>query len=247
MTSASAIEWTEFTWNPVTGCTKVSPGCKNCYALSMANRLHAMGAPGYHNGFALSLMDERIEQPLKRRKPTMYFVNSMSDLFHEGVTDEFIGSVLDVISQCPQHTFQILTKRAERLPSYFKNQELPKNIWLGVSVENRYHGVPRISFLRKVNASIRFLSIEPLLEDLGKIDLSDIGWVVVGGENSSQARPMEREWVTNIRDQVIRAKIPFFFKQWGTYGPDGVKRSKKRNGRLLDGKIYNEFPEESAF
>lgn len=168
MTTQSAIEWTEQTWNPVTGCTKISPGCKHCYAETMARRLQAMGVRGYQNGFSLTRLPERLAEPLKRRKSTVYFVNSMSDLFHEKVPNTFIRQVFDVIRQTPQHTYQILTKRANRLPKFFSRYEAPQNVWLGVSVENRKHGLPRIDSLREIRARIRFLSVEPLLEDIGK-------------------------------------------------------------------------------
>ena len=181
MATQSTIEWTEQTWNPTTGCTKVSPGCKNCYAEVMARRLHAMGAPGYENEFKLTVHENRLEQPLLRKKPTTYFVNSMSDLFHEAVSDKFLDRVFSIIETTPHHTYQILTKRAERLPEYFARRACPQNVWLGVSVEDKKYGVPRIDHLRKVDAHIRFLSVEPLLEDLGRINLSDIHWVIVGG------------------------------------------------------------------
>jgi len=176
MAQSSDIEWTESTWNPVTGCTKISPGCKHCYAETMAKRLQAMGARGYENGFGLTLLPERLAEPLKRKKPTVYFVNSMSDLFQEEVPDTFVRQVFDVIRQTPQHTYQILTKRADRLPEFFSHYDAPRNAWVGVSVENRKHGLPRIDALREITAQIRFLSIEPLLEDLGKINLHGIHW-----------------------------------------------------------------------
>lgn len=242
MSTYSDIEWTEQTWNPVTGCTKVSPGCKHCYAEVMARRLKAMNAAGYEDGFALRLMPERLEQPLRRRKPTVYFVNSMSDLFHEDVPDEYIDRVMEVITKTPQHTYQILTKRAERIRDYFSSRPVPSNVWLGVSVEDRKYGLPRIPYLRSVAAKVRFLSVEPLLEDLGEFDLSGIDWVIVGGESGYKARPMKMEWVRNVQAECDAAQVPFFFKQWGVWGEDGVKRSKKANGRLLDGRLYEEYP-----
>jgi len=242
MATQSEIEWTEQTWNPVTGCTKISPGCKHCYAETMAKRLNAMGVRGYENGFNLTLVPERLHQPLRRKKPTVYFVNSMSDLFHEDVPGVFIQQIFDVISQTPQHTYQILTKRADRLPKFFGKNEVPKNAWLGVSVENKRHGLPRIAELRKISAQIRFLSVEPLLEDLGNIDLSGIHWVIVGGESGSKARPMKQEWVVNIQRQCEQQDVAFFFKQWGGWGADGKKRAKKQNGRLLMGKTWDEMP-----
>ena len=242
MSTQSRIEWTEQTWNPTTGCTKISPGCKHCYAETMARRLEAMGAPGYENGFALTLHPERLPQPLKRRKPTLYFVNSMSDLFHEEVPDSFIDQVFSVIRQTPHHTYQILTKRADRLPEYFAGRACPGNVWLGVSVEDREYGLPRIEHLRKVDAKVRFLSVEPLLEDLGKLDLHGIHWVIVGGESGPKARPMAPEWVEGVRQQALEADVAFFFKQWGTWGADGKRRNKKANGRELNGRTWDESP-----
>lgn len=238
----SKIEWTEQTWNPVTGCTKVSPGCKHCYAETMSKRLQAMGAPGYRNGFELSLMPERLEQPLLRRKPTMYFVNSMSDLFQDEIPEEYIDRVMEVISSTPQHTYQILTKRSENMSSYFSSRKVPNNAWLGVSVEDKKYGKPRIHDLLSIDARIRFLSIEPLLEDLGRIRLRGIHWVIVGGESGSRARPMKEEWAINIRNQCIKSGAAFFFKQWGAWGSDGKQRNKKANGRVLDGKIWDMIP-----
>lgn len=239
----SSIEWTEYTWNPVTGCTKVSPGCKHCYAETMSRRLVAMGAAGYENGFKLTMHPERLEQPLKRKAATTYFVNSMSDLFHEEVTDAFIDQVLDVCRRTPQHTYQVLTKRAERLPKFFERRQVPPNVWLGVSVEDRKYGVPRIAELQKVkSAAVRFLSVEPLLEDVGKLDLRGIHWVIVGGESGASARPMKSAWADNVRSQAVAQGVAFFFKQWGAFGPDGVRRSKKVNGRELGGRRWDELP-----
>ncbi|HEX6707357.1 MAG TPA: phage Gp37/Gp68 family protein [Albitalea sp.] len=238
----SSIEWTEHTWNPVTGCTKLSPGCKHCYAETMARRLHAMGAAGYEKGFQLALHPERLQQPLQRKRPTTYFVNSMSDLFHEGVPDAYIDQVLDVCDRTPWHTYQVLTKRGDRLPQFFGSRRCPANVWLGVSVEDRKYGVPRIAELRKVMAAVRFLSVEPLLEDLGPLDLSGIHWVIVGGESGTKARPMKAEWADGVRRQAAAQGVAFFFKQWGAWGPDGVRRDKKRNGRELGGRRWDEFP-----
>lgn len=246
MATQSRIEWTEQTWNPTTGCTKISPGCKHCYAETMAHRLHAMGAPGYEDGFQLTLHPERLSQPLNRKKPTVYFVNSMSDLFHEDIPDSFLDQVMDVIRGTPQHTYQILTKRAERLPGYFANRDCPPNVWLGVSVEDRHYGLPRIDQLRQVDASIRFLSVEPLLEDLGPMNLDGIHWVIVGGESGPKARPMQAEWVANVQRQAEAAGTAFFFKQWGTWGADGRKRGKKANGRVFKGKTWDETPTLAA-
>lgn len=243
MSTNSKIEWTEQTWNPTTGCTKISPGCKYCYAEVMARRLHAMGADGYENGFKLALHPKRVVQPLARRKPTVYFVNSMSDLFHCDVPDTFLDEVFAVIEKTPQHTYQILTKRADRLPEYFADRRCPPNAWLGVSVEDRAYGLPRIDHLRRVNAQVRFLSVEPLLEDLGDFDLAGIHWVIVGGESGHKARPMQEAWVASIKRQADKAGAAFFFKQWGGWGADGVKRHKKANGRLLSGRTWDAFPE----
>lgn len=242
MSTASRIEWTEQTWNPTTGCTKVSDGCRNCYAEVMARRLHAIGVPGYENNFKLTLQRSRLSQPLSRRQPTLYFVNSMSDLFHRDVSDEYLDQVFDVIRATPQHTYQILTKRARRLPRYFAQRECPSNAWLGVSVENRRSGLPRIDDLRRTTARVKFLSIEPLLEDLGDFDLNGIDWVIVGGESGHQARPMRASWARNVKRQCAAAGVAFFFKQWGRFGQDGVSRSKGRNGRELDGRIYDAMP-----
>ncbi len=237
------IEWTEETWNPTTGCTKVSEGCKFCYAEAMAKRLQAMGMRGYKNGFKFSLMPERLMQPYKKKKPTKYFVNSMSDLFHEEMPDEFLDKIFDVIEKTPQHIYQVLTKRDKRMSEYFNNKSVPKNVWLGVTAENIRDGLPRIDSLRTLKATVKFLSIEPLLEDLGKINLKGIDWVIVGGESGPKARQMKEEWAVNIKQQCDKAKVPFFFKQWGTWGADAVKRNKKANGRILQGKIWEAYPE----
>lgn len=242
MSTQSRIEWTEQTWNPTIGCTKVSPGCKHCYAETMAKRLQAMGVHGYEDGFRLTLMPERLAEPLERRKPTVYFVNSMSDLFHEKVPFEYIRRVFDVMARAPQHTFQVLTKRAERMARFCRDVEVSPNVWLGVSVENRKYGVPRIDVLRNIDVGIRFLSVEPLLEDLGRIDLSGINWVIVGGESGRKARPMKPEWVDGIKRQCDQADVAFFFKQWGTWGADGQKRSKGANGRRYRGREWDNMP-----
>lgn len=243
MATNSKIEWTEQTWNPVTGCTKISPGCKYCYAEVMAKRLQAMGAPGYENGFRqITLMHERLGQPIARKKPTVYFVNSMSDLFHEEVPFEFIDKVFNTIRLTPQHAYQILTKRAERMNEYFQTRFVPDNAWLGVSVEDKKYGLARIPYLQAINAKTRFLSIEPLLEDLGRFSLRGIRWVIVGGESGTKARPMEESWVLKIRDRCERSDIDFFFKQWGSWGQDGIKRNKSANGRVLEGKTWDMIP-----
>lgn len=243
MATQSTIEWTEQTWNPTTGCTKISPGCKHCYAEVMARRLHAMGAHGYENEFELTLHEGRLVQPLVRKKPTTYFVNSMSDLFHEDVPLDYVTKVFDVIERAHWHTFQILTKRADRLEAFFAGKTAPRNAWLGVSVEDRKYGLPRIDHLRRVDAAIRFLSVEPLLEDVGLMDLTNIHWVIVGGESGPKARPMRIEWVDSIRGQCEDAGVAFFFKQWGGWGADGVKRAKKYNGRELHGRTWDQMPD----
>lgn len=208
----------------------------------MAKRLQAMRVNGYENGFALVLLPNRLEEPLKRTKPTVYFVNSMSDLFHEEIPDDYIRQVFEVIRQAPQHTFQVLTKRAERMAKFFKNYEPPQNAWLGVTVEDRSFGKPRLDWLRQVPAHIRFVSVEPLLEDLGRLDLQGIHWVIVGGESGPKARPMQQEWVLNIKRQCDEQRSAFFFKQWGGWGVDGKKRAKKQNGRLLQGRTWDAVP-----
>jgi protein gp37 len=242
MSNTTSIEWTEQTWNPTTGCTKISPGCKHCYAETMALRLQAMGMSGYENGFALSLMPDRLTQPLLRKKPTMYFVNSMSDLFHEGIPYEYLDKVFSIILATTQHTYQILTKRADRMSDYFATRKVPDNAWLGVTAEDIEFGIPRIRTLQNIHARVRFLSCEPLLEDIGIIDLSGINWVIVGGESGSKARPMREHWVLSIKNQCERHNVAFFFKQWGTWGADGIKRNKHANGRLLLGEIWSQYP-----
>jgi protein gp37 len=208
----------------------------------MAARLKAMETPGYENGFKLTLLPKRLDEPLRRKKPTVYFVNSMSDVFHENVPFAYIDKIFRIIGLTPQHTYQILTKRAARMAKYFATRAVPQNAWIGVSVEDRKHGVPRIDYLRKVNAKVRFLSVEPLLESLGDIDLSEIHWVIVGGESGPKARPMREEWVEEIRLRCERDNIAFFFKQWGGWGADGKKRAKKKNGRVLDGRVFDQMP-----
>lgn len=246
MSQASRIEWTEATWNPTVGCTKISAGCKHCYAETMAKRLKAMGTPGYEQGFRLSLLPERLQEPINRKRPTVYFVNSMSDLFHQAVPDTYIDSVFEVIRKTPHHTYQILTKRADRMARYFASKVAPRNAWLGVSVENRRHGIPRIDELRTVPAFVRFLSVEPLLEDIGEVNLLGIDWVIVGGESGPKARPMKLDWVLSIQRQARAQGATFFFKQWGGWGVDGKKRSKKANGRLLRGRTWDDMPQPAA-
>jgi protein gp37 len=201
-----------------------------------------MGARGYERGFKVTLHPDRLEWPLERRTPTVWFVNSMSDLFHEKVPDAFIDSVLDTIRRSPQHTYQILTKRADRLPGFFASRTVPNNVWLGVSVEDRKYGVPRIDHLRKIQARVRFLSVEPLLQELGELNLVGIHWVIVGGESGTKARPMRPEWVHSVKRQCEAAGVAFFFKQWGAWGADGRKRSKSANGRHFDGRTWSDYP-----
>ncbi len=234
MATYSAIEWTESTWNPVTGCTKVSPGCKHCYAERMAKRLQAMGHASYANGFALTLQERNLELPLSWKRPQRIFVNSMSDLFHEGVPDEFILRVFDVMRRADWHCFQVLTKRSERLARMDPILKWEPHIWMGVSVENAKYTY-RIDYLRGTGAHVRFLSLEPLLGPLPDLDLNDIDWAIVGGESGPGARPMAEEWVKDIRDQCVRSGVAFFFKQWGG-------TNKKKTGRLLDGCTWDEMP-----
>jgi len=240
---ARKIEWTEKTWNPSAGCTKISSGCKNCYAETMAIRLQTMAVEGYENGFNFNTVPSRLNDPFKRKKPTVYFVNSMSDIFHEDMPEDYLNKIFNVIVETPHHTYQILTKRADRMFQYLSQREIPKNIWLGVTVDNRKEGLPRIEKLRQLQASVLFLSVEPLLEDLGKMNLEKIDWVIVGGESGNKARPMEKSWVVNIKKQCEEKDIAFFFKQWGTWGADKVKRNKKLNGKEIDGKIWQQYPE----
>jgi protein gp37 len=235
---SSKIEWTESTWNPVTGCTKISAGCANCYAERMARRLQAMGQENYINGFQVTMHRHVLDLPLHWKKPQMIFVNSMSDLFHEEITTEFIREVFQVMRKADWHIFQVLTKRSTRLMEISKDIGWPKNVWMGVTVENSDCAV-RIDHLRKVPAAVRFLSMEPLLGPVPDMNLSGIDWVIVGGESGPGARPMDDSAVLDIRDQCHAAGVRFFFKQWG-----GV--NKKKAGRLLDGKLYDEMPREAA-
>lgn len=232
--TATSIEWTQATWNPVTGCTKISAGCLNCYAERMASRLKAMGQPNYKNGFSLTCHPHMLDIPKRWRKPRLIFVNSMGDLFHKDVPFKFIQDVFDVIQSTPRHTYQLLTKRSERLAELSHALPWPKNLWMGVSVESQAE-IKRIDQLRQVPAEIRFLSIEPLLGPLVSLDLEGINWVIVGGESGPKARPMREEWVREIKAQCYDSQVPFFFKQWG-----GVR--KKLAGRQLDGKTWDEMP-----
>jgi len=230
----SHIEWTETTWNPVTGCTKISAGCKNCYAERMAKRLQAMGMERYKNGFDVTLHEDIVELPLRWRQPRLIFVNSMSDLFHKDVPFPFIERIFLVMKECQQHTFQILTKRSTRLAEIASDLPWPENVWMGVSVENA-STVDRVADLVRTHAKVRFLSIEPLLGPINSIPLDEIHWVIVGGESGPGARPMRQEWVESILRQCRRKDVPFFFKQWG-----GTR--KNRTGRILHGTTYDEMP-----
>jgi protein gp37 len=243
MANKTKIEWTDATWNPVRGCTKISPGCKHCYAEVFAERFRGVPGHPYEQGFDLRLIPEKLDEPLKWTQPRMVFVNSMSDLFQPGVPDNYIVKVAAVMDLAKWHTFQILTKRSRRMQELLNSKlsfaAQSSHIWWGVSVENRRDGLPRIDDLRSAKANVRFLSVEPLLEDIGAINLSGINWVIVGGESGPGARPMRREWVISVRDQCRRADVPFFFKQWG-----GVQKSKF--GRELDGETYDEYPSSSS-
>jgi protein gp37 len=235
------IEWTDKTWNPITGCTKISAGCANCYAEIMSKRLQAMKQDKYKNGFILTMHNDVLDEPIKWKKPHTIFVCSMSDLFHENVPFSFIDKVMETIKSTPQHNYQILTKRANRMAEYFSDKIIPKNAWLGVTVDIA-SSKSRIDFLRNLNAPIKFLSCEPLLEDLGDMNLDGIDWVIVGGESGAKARPMKEEWVQSIKVQTEKQGSAFFFKQWGTWGSDGIKRNKKANGKLINGKVYQAMP-----
>ncbi len=238
MAQASSIEWTESTWNPVTGCTKISPGCAHCYAQRMAKRLKAMGQTRYRNEFKVTLQADALETPLRWKRPRMIFVNSMSDLFHEDVPTEYIIECFSVMEKAAQHTFQVLTKRPERAAAMGDNLPWPKNVWMGTSVENADF-TSRVHSLVETRSAIRFLSIEPLLGPIPRLPLRGIHWVIVGGESGPAARPMESKWVFQIRDRCVRRNVPFFFKQWG-----GV--NKKKAGRLLDGQTWNGMPNISC-
>lgn len=234
MAQNSRIEWTEATWNPITGCTKISPGCKHCYAERMAKRLQAMGVPQYTNGFKLTLHPEALQLPLRHRKPRTFFVNSMSDLFHKDVPLSFIRQIFEVMESAPQHTFQVLTKRPELAAQHAPKLPWPQNVWLGTSVENAMY-THRIETLTTVPAAVRFLSLEPLLGPIPNLPLKGVQWVIVGGESGPGARPIKEDWVTAIRDRCLSHGVPFFFKQWG-----GV--NKKKTGRLLEGRIWDQMP-----
>ncbi len=239
MSEHSSIEWTDATWNPIRGCTKISPGCAHCYAETFAERFRGVPGHPYEQGFDLRFVPEKLAEPLRWTQPKMVFVNSMSDLFHCDVPDEYIHSVVRVMQTADWHTYQVLTKRSERmrdlLKSSLREAARAPHIWWGVSVENRQHGLPRKEHLQAAPAQVRMLSVEPLLEDLGTINLEGIHWVILGGESGHGARPLRKEWVVSIRDQCRDAEVPFFFKQWG-----GVRKSKA--GRALDGRTYDEVP-----
>jgi protein gp37 len=243
MSANSAIEWTDATWNPVRGCTKISPGCKHCYAETFAERFRGVKGHPYEQGFDPRLVLEKLAEPLRWRQPKMIFVNSMSDLFHDFVPDDYIVSVATVMAKANWHTYQVLTKRSERLRDLLNAKlrfaaRLP-HIWWGVSVEDRKYGVPRIAHLQETEAAIRFLSVEPLLEDIGALNLRGIDWMIVGGESGAGARPMKEDWVLSLRNQCRKSKVAFFFKQWG-----GVRKAK--TGRHLQGRTYDEFPARVA-
>lgn len=239
MSDKSSIEWTDATWNPVRGCSKVSPGCKHCYASVFAERFRGVPGHPYERGFELRLVPDKLDEPLRWKIPRRVFVNSMSDLFHPSVPDEFIVTVAQKMILADWHTFQVLTKRAERMARLLNTKldfaAKAGHIWWGVSVEDKKHGIPRIDHLRSANVPVRFLSVEPLLEHLGSINLCNIHWVIVGGESGHGARPMNLDWVTSIKAQCSEAKVPFFFKQWGG-------RNKAKAGRLLNGRTYDEMP-----
>jgi protein gp37 len=239
MSEHSEIEWTDATWNPVRGCTKITPGCDHCYAETFAERFRGVEGHPYEQGFDLRLVPEKLAEPLRWKTPKTVFVNSMSDLFHKDVPEDYVEAVCRAMERANWHTYQVLTKRSSRLRNLLQGRirfaaDL-RNIWWGVSVEDRAHGLIRIEHLRQAPAAVRFLSIEPLLEDLGPINLDGIHWVIVGGESGPGARPMQKDWVLSIRDQCERARVPFFFKQWG-----GVRKGK--TGRELDGKTYDDLP-----
>jgi protein gp37 len=239
MSQDTTIEWTDATWNPVRGCTKISAGCKNCYAERFAERFRGVPGHPFEQGFDIRLVPEKLAEPLKWKESRMIFVNSMSDLFHDQIPDEYIEQVVRVMTLASWHTFQVLTKRGSRLSRLLRSKlrfaAECEHIWWGVSVENKHHGVPRIKYLQGAPARVRFLSVEPLLEDVGHLDLSGISWVIVGGESGPRARPIQAEWVRSLREQCDAAHVAFFFKQWG-----GTR--KKLTGRLLDGRTHSDFP-----
>jgi protein gp37 len=239
---STKIEWTEKVWNPSIGCDKVSAGCKFCYAEVFAKRLQAMGVKDYSDGFKFKILPHRLKEPLKIKKPTKFFVNSMSDLFHEQMPFSYLDMIFEVIEKTPQHIYQILTKRENIMYDYFLSRRIPANVWLGITVENATYK-KRIDTLKKIKAATRFISLEPLIGAVGQLDLSGIHWVIVGGESGRQARPIKKEWVGEIFAQCKEQNVAFFFKQWGTWGADEIKRNKKHNGREFQGREWNEYPE----
>jgi protein gp37 len=238
MANNSSIEWTEATWNPITGCSKISPGCLNCYAERMTRRLKAIGQPNYRNGFALTAHEHALDIPGKWKSHRLIFVNSMSDLFHEAAPDGFILKVFATMQRVNWHTYQILTKRSNRLKQLNVSIPWENNMWMGVSVENKNYTF-RIDHLRQTNARIKFLSIEPMLGPIGDLDLEGIDWVIVGGESGPRARPIKESWVTEVRDQCLKWNVPFFFKQWGGF-------NRKKAGRLLDGRTWDQMPLQAS-
>jgi len=234
------------TWNPFTGCTKVSPACTNCYAETMALKLQRWGTAGYDNGFRFAVHESRLEKaaPLKRKKPTLYFVNSMSDTFHEDADEQSIDAIMAIAGKAHWHNFYILTKRSERMRDYFADRTAPDNVWLGVTVEDREHGLPRLADLQRTNGEHKHICCEPLLEDLGDIDLTDVSLVVGGGESGPKARPAELPWVESLVQQCERQNVHLYWKQWGSYGPDGVYKGKANTGCLINGRSYLSFPED---
>jgi len=234
MSQNSKIEWTNTTWNPVTGCTKISSGCSNCYAKRMSERLKAMGQPNYKNGFKVTLQPHMLNRPLEWKKPRMIFANSMSDLFHKDIPLDYIQKVFSVMCEAEQHIFQVLTKRSHRLKKLVRYLPCPENVWMGVTVENEDY-IYRIENLCRTDARIKFISFEPLLSSIPNFDIDEINWIIVGGESGPGARPMEKEWVIDIRDRCIQADVPFFFKQWGG-------TNKKKAGRILNGRTWDQMP-----
>lgn len=234
------------TWNPFTGCTKISPGCKHCYAETMAKKLQKWGTAGYENGFHFTVQHERLDraEPLKRKKPTFWFINSMSDTFHEDADDASIDRIMDIVERGHWHNFYILTKRSDRMRNYFDKRSAPDNLWMGVTVDDREYGLPRLHDLQNTRGRNKHICCEPLLEDLGPLDLTGIRLVVGGGESGPKARRAMPEWVASLRDQCLSQNVHFYWKQWGTYGPDGARQGKSRTGHLIEGKSYLSIPED---
>jgi protein gp37 len=245
MAQTSDIEWTDATWNPVTGCTKISSGCDHCYAERFSERFRGVPGHPFENGFDLQLRPDRLQIPLLWRKPRMIFVNSMSDLFHKEVPTAYVSSVFDTMEKASWHTFQVLTKRSSRMRDFinrrYSKSPAPGHIWLGVSIEHR-QAVSRVLHLQQTSAAVRFLSAEPLIEDVGTFSMAGLHWVIAGGESGPRARPMKYEWAARVRDMCLEQGVPFFFKQWGMFGPDGARGSKHANGRVLDGRTWDQLP-----